>query len=139
MEKLSNEEHNSMVNTNTMLLSFEGWIKYIEGFSRGLQTTKTVDAGMVFDCVGEIMEYMKQLKGQICQLLIHCEQQLIDAELKDTQASQLQQQCEKLLQENEQLKDNINTFSENITQLKDENDKLRQAITILKEKADGKM
>jgi predicted nuclease with TOPRIM domain len=139
MEKLSNEEHNSMVNTNTMLLSFEGWIKYIEGFSRGLQTTKTVDAGMVFDCVGEIMEYMKQLKGQICQLLIHCEQQLIDAELKDTQSVQLQQQCEKLLQENEQLKDNINTFSENITQLKDENDKLRQAITILKEKADGKM
>jgi predicted nucleic acid-binding Zn-ribbon protein len=122
-----------------MLLYFEGWIKYIEGFSRGLQTTKTVDAGMVFDCVGEIMEYMKQLKGQICQLLIHCEQQLIDAELKDTQSVQLQQQCEKLLQENEQLKDNINTFSENITQLKDENDKLRQAITILKEKADGKM
>lgn len=139
MEKLSNEEHNSMVNTNTMLLSFEGWIKYIEGFSRGLQTTKTVDAGMVFDCVGEIMEYMKQLKGQICQLLMYCEQQLIDAELKDTHSTQLQQQCEKLSQENEQLKDNINTFSESITQLKDENDKLRQAITILKEKADGKM
>lgn len=82
MEK-SNEELNSIVQSSSMLLSFEGWIKYIEGFSRGLQTTKTVDAITVFDCVGEIMEYMKTLKTQIFDLLMHCEEVLEDAEGKD--------------------------------------------------------
>ena len=41
-EIVEKEQYSSMVNHNSMLLSFEGWIKYIEGFSRGLQTTKTV-------------------------------------------------------------------------------------------------
>lgn len=67
------ELYSSMVNHNSMLLKFEGWIKYIEGFSRGLQTTKTVDAASVLDCVGEIMEYMKTLKQDILDLLQHCE------------------------------------------------------------------
>ena len=58
MGKKEENEYSSIVNSNNMLLSFEGWIKYIEGFSRGLQTTKTVDAMTVFDCIGEIMEYL---------------------------------------------------------------------------------
>ena len=76
MEKQQETELTNMVQSSAMLLTFEGWIKYIEGFSRGLQTTKTVDATQVFDCVGEIMEYMKQLKGQIVDLFVHCEEVL---------------------------------------------------------------
>lgn len=67
------EEYNKMVNSNTILLSFEGWIKYIEGFTRGLQTTKMVDANSVMDCIGEVLEYMTQLRGQIMDILNHCE------------------------------------------------------------------
>ena len=67
------EEYNKMVNSNTILLSFEGWIKYIEGFTRGLQTTKMVDANSVMDCIGEVLEYMTQLRGQIMEILTHCE------------------------------------------------------------------
>ena len=70
-----------MVQSSTMLLSFEGWIKYIEGFSRGLQSTKTVDSSMVFDCICEIMEYMKSIKGQMTDLLIHCESILEQEEI----------------------------------------------------------
>ena len=139
MEKLSNEEQNSMVNTNTMLLSFEGWIKYIEGFSRGLQTTKTVDAGMVFDCVGEIMEYMKQLKGQICELLIHCEHELESVETCDIRLQELQDENSKLLEENQNLSTKLDSLKERLEQLTEENTKLKQAATILKEQLDGKM
>ena len=41
MEKQQETELTNMVQSSAMLLTFEGWIKYIEGFSRGLQTTKT--------------------------------------------------------------------------------------------------
>lgn len=67
------ENYSSMVNNNAMLLSFEGWIKYIEGFVRGLQATKTVDACTVMDCVGEILEYMTRMRNQLLGLLQHCE------------------------------------------------------------------
>ena len=43
------KNYNSMVNTNTMLLSFEGWIKYIEGFSpEDYKQQKQWMPGMVF-------------------------------------------------------------------------------------------
>jgi len=104
------EAYSSMVNHNTMLLKFEGWIKYIEGFSRGLQTTKTVDAGSVFDCVGEIMEYMRELKNNLLDLL---------------------QTCESILEENEKLKEENNqlrqAMSKKLIELKEE------------DKEDGKM
>lgn len=67
------EEYSSMVNSNSILLSFEGWIKYIEGFVRGLQTTEKVNSNVVMDCVGEILEFMTQIRLQIQQILIHCE------------------------------------------------------------------
>lgn len=67
------ESYSSMVNANTMLLSFEGWIKYIEGFTKGLSSTKQVDSTIVLDCVGEILEYMNTLRNQLYNLLVHCE------------------------------------------------------------------
>ncbi len=72
-DKQDREQYSSMVNHNTILLSFEGWIKYIEGFTRGLQTTKTVDASSVMDCIGEVLEYMQTLRVQVFEILQHCE------------------------------------------------------------------
>jgi len=75
------ESYSSMVNGNAILLSFEGWIKYIEGFTRGLGSSKTVDSMSVLDCVGEILEYMQTFRKQLAALLIHCEECLEQNEL----------------------------------------------------------
>lgn len=109
LEEKQQETFSSMVNHNTILLSFEGWIKYIEGFCRGLQTTKTVDAAQVLDCVGEIMEYMKTLRKDILDILQYCE----DVLDKD----------EQLENENLQLKQAINTKLLTIQMEPEETDK----------------
>ena len=67
------EEYAAMVNANSMLLSFEGWIKYIEGFTKCLSATEEVKSIIVLDCIGEILEYMQQLRAQLYTLLVHCE------------------------------------------------------------------
>ena len=90
-EKTNDEQLNAAINHNTILLSFEGWIKYIEGFSRGLQATKTVDAQSVLECVGEIMEYMKTLKGDILDILQHCEDVLEKGEQLELENKQLKE------------------------------------------------
>lgn len=74
------ENYSSMVNGNTILLSLEGWIKYIEGFTKGLQTTDKVSSAAVLDCVGEILEYMTTFKTQLISLLFHCEKILQESE-----------------------------------------------------------
>lgn len=113
-----------MVQFSTMLLSFEGWIKYIEGFSRGLQTTKTVDASEVFDCVAEIMEYMKMLKGQITDLLLHCESVLEQEELCNNKINSFETQTKELIEENQKL-------AVTNEQLEKENTELKQALESL--------
>lgn len=134
MEEQNNNDVNSMVQSSTMLLTFEGWIKYIEGFSRGLQTTKTVDASQVFDCVGEIMEYMKTLKGQLMGLLMHCEETLAKAEEQTNKFEKQEKQINQLMEENK-------TLSEQNEQLHNENKDLKAALEklVLKEKQDGQM
>ena len=94
VDETQQEAYSSMVNHNTILLSFEGWIKYIEGFCRGLQTTKTVDAAQVLDCVGEIMEYMKTLRLDILDILQHCENVLDKDEQLEEEIKQLKQQID---------------------------------------------
>ena len=84
------ESYSSMINNNVILLSFEGWIKYVEGFTRGLSTTKTVDASSVFDVVGEILEYMKTLKTNLSKLLIYCENTLEENEKLQNKISSLE-------------------------------------------------
>lgn len=79
-KEMNQEQYSSMVNHNTILLSLEGWIKYIEGFTKGLQTTEMVNSAAVLDCVGEILEFMTSFKNQISKLLIHCEKILEEAE-----------------------------------------------------------
>lgn len=132
MGKKEENEYSSIVNSNNMLLSFEGWIKYIEGFSRGLQTTKTVDAMTVFDCIGEIMEYMKSLKNQLVTLLIHCEDVLEQEEICNTKISSLEKQITHLIDENKSLQTQND-------QLFQENNQLKEAIKIIEETTNGKM
>ena len=90
MEQEAIEEYSSMVNHNTILLGFEGWIKYIEGFSRGLQTSKTVDSSQVMDVIGEIMEYMRTLKQDVLGLLQFCEHVLEEKEQTESNIKLLQ-------------------------------------------------
>lgn len=132
MGKKEENEYSSIVNSNNMLLSFEGWIKYIEGFSRGLQTTKTVDAMTVFDCIGEIMEYMKSLKNQLVTLLTHCEDVLEQEEICNTKISSLEKQITHLIDENKSLQTQND-------QLFQENNQLKEAIKIIEETTNGKM
>ena len=87
---IDQESYSNMVNNNSILLSFEGWIKYVEGFTRGLSTTKTVDASSVFDVVGEILEYMKTLKTNLSKLLIYCENTLEENEKLQNKISSLE-------------------------------------------------
>ena len=105
---------NSLYFSLTASLMFY-YIKYIEGFSRGLQTTKTVDAGSVLDCVGEIMEYMKTLKGDILDLLQHCENIM-------EQHDEVMEQNKVLLQEIEQIKLIPVKDKENKEEIKEEED-----------------
>ena len=96
-KEIEQEQYSSMVNSNTILLSLEGWIKYIEGFTKGLQTAEMVNSACVLDCVGEILEFMLKFKTNLTKLFIH---------------------CEKVLEENEVLKSNkpkLLTSSEPIT------------------------
>lgn len=137
MGKKEDEEYSSMVNSNQMLLSFEGWIKYIEGFSRGLQTTKTVDAVTVFDCIGEIMEYMKSLKGQIITLLLHCEECLELEEQCDKRIGSFENQIKDLIESNKSLEEHNTELLEENEKLSIENEKLKQAIILLEEKKNG--
>ena len=136
MGKGKDNELNGMVQSSAMLLSFEGWIKYVEGFSRGLQTTKTVDAREVFDCVGEIMEYMKTLKSQLMELLIHCESVLEKEEEVDSKIVELEEQTKELIQENQDL-------AIQNEKLENENSELKRALEQLaetmKENANGKV
>jgi hypothetical protein len=99
------DDTSSMVNGNTILLAFEGWIKYIEGFIKGLQTTEKVNSTAVLDCVGEVLEYMVTLKSNITRLLIY---------------------CETVLQENEMLKEQLQAqVKPDITEIdEEENDEL---------------
>ena len=73
-EELDKQElYAEMVNHNTILLKFGGWIQYIEGLARGLETAKSIDPSSVLECIGEIMEYMKTLKRDIMDILAYCE------------------------------------------------------------------
>lgn len=72
-EKSNIEEYSKMVNGNTILLRLEGWIKYIEGFTKGLETTDKVSSMAVLNCVGEILEYMTSFKTELITLLLYCE------------------------------------------------------------------
>lgn len=83
------EEYNKMVNGNTILFSLEGWIKYIEGFIKGLNTTDKVSSDAVLDCVGEILEYMTSFRSQLLTLLMHCEDILQTNEELTEQIKQL--------------------------------------------------
>ena len=88
------EEYSSMVNANSMLLGFEGWIKYIEGFTKCLSSTKTVDSNVMMDCVGEILEYMNTLRQSLYKLLVHCETILEEQETLQKENQELKQKLQ---------------------------------------------
>lgn len=98
-DEITQEKYAEMVNHNTILLKFGGWIQYIEGLARGLEAAKSVDPTSVLECVGEIMEYMKTLKTDIMDILTYCEEVLEKQEETEEINKELVQQIE-LLQNN---------------------------------------
>ena len=99
-EENKQELYAEMVNHNTILLKFGGWIQYVEGLARGLEAAKTVDSNSVLECIGEIMEYMKTLKRDLIDILSYCETVLEKEE-------QLTELNEKLNQQVEVLQNNL--------------------------------
>ena len=83
------EEYSKTINGNTILLSLEGWIKYIQGFIKGLQTTDTVNTSAVLECINEIFEYMISFRKQLMTLFIHCEEILQENEKLKKQIEEL--------------------------------------------------
>ena len=90
-EKEQKEEYASIVNNNAILLSFEGWVKYVEGFTRGISSNKTVEAKLVLDCIGEILEYMQTLRKNLSALLNHCESVLEKQEILEEENNKLKE------------------------------------------------
>lgn len=110
MEKKEKEQesYSSTVNNNTILLSFEGWIKYIEGFIRGISTAKTVEAASVLDCIGEVLEYMQTLRKNLLALLTHCEMTLDRMEKLEEENKLLKEQLSSLMVEDKEKKNGKN-------------------------------
>lgn len=99
-EKQKQEEQESnVINSNMILLSFEGWIKFITGFIRGIQSTPTVNSSVVMDCVGEVLEYMVKTKKDITKVLEYCETVLEDNEKLQQENTELRQSLEQLEEE----------------------------------------
>ena len=73
-------QDSSVILNNDMLLSLEGWLKYIEGFTKGIQSAEKVNSSLVLDCIGEILDYMVKLKMDLRCLLVYCEEILKENE-----------------------------------------------------------
>ena len=96
------ESYASIVNGNTILLSFNEWLKYIEGLTKGIGAAKSVDPSLVLDCIGEVMEYMRTLKINIFILFQHCEQIMAKNELLEKENDELRQMLkEKIIKKEE--------------------------------------
>lgn len=80
-EKITDGDNSAIVNqtdynaimSNEMLLSLEGWLKYMEGFTKGIGSSEKVSSSLVLECITEVLEYMTVLKKDLRVLLFHCE------------------------------------------------------------------
>lgn len=95
MKKNSTDESNILFSNNILLL-LECWTKYIEGFTKGLQTSEKVNSASVLDCIGEVLEFMTSFKKQLLDLFTYCESILEENEklkelLKEKEIARLEQ------------------------------------------------
>lgn len=102
---MSEETEVKVITGEEIILSFEQWLKFIEGFLRGIESSSTLSSAVVLDCIGEIMEYMRNAKCSVSQLFSHCEAVLRDNESLTTE-------IEELKQENEDLRKKLNKVKE---------------------------
>lgn len=100
--KLTPEESQAIYG-NSLLLAFEGFIKYIEGLNKGLQSASTINAKMATDCIGEILEYLAKLRVDVHNLFKQCELGLADNE--------------KLIEENKKLKKKLEDNDKELSKL----------------------
>lgn len=103
------EEESKVINGNVILLSFEGFIKYIEGLNRGIQAASSVNSQVVTECIGEVLEYLTTSKNDIKALLLACEE---------------------VLKENETLTEMVATLKKEQTELELETAKLKAEMAV---------
>lgn len=97
------EEESKAINGNNLLLSLEGFIKYIEGLNKGIQAAASVNPQIVTDCIGEVLEYLVTAKNQFKTVLLACEEVLTENENLKEKLQQQSVTIEKLEQENTEL------------------------------------
>lgn len=96
MKKNNNTNESNILFENSILLSLECWTKYVEGFTKGLQTSEKVNSASVLDCIGEVLEFMTSFKKQLLDLFTYCESILEENEklkelLKEKEIARLEQ------------------------------------------------
>lgn len=96
MKKNNNTNESNILFENSILLSLECWTKYVEGFTKGLQTSEKVNSASVLDCIGEVLEFMTSFKKQLLDLFTYCESILEENEklkqlLKEKETARLEQ------------------------------------------------
>lgn len=96
MKKNNNTNESNILFENSILLSLECWTKYVEGFTKGLQTSEKVNSAAVLDCIGEVLEFMTSFKKQLLDLFTYCESILEENEklkqlLKEKEIFRLEQ------------------------------------------------
>ena len=93
-----------------MLDKFNGWIKYIEGFMKGIEASKEVKIETFNTCINEIFEGMTQTRNELNAILEHCNDILI----KEEELTSLLNQTENDLKLKTEEVDRLNTELTNL-------------------------
>lgn len=97
------EKESKAINGNSLLLSLEGFIKYIEGLNKGIQAAASVNPQIVTECIGEVLEYMVVMKNDLKSVLLVCEDILEQDETLKDKLTKAEQTIEDLEAENTEL------------------------------------
>lgn len=108
---MNKETESKAINGNSLLLSLEGFIKYIEGLNKGIQSAASVNPQVVTECIGEVLEYMVIMKKDLRAVLLTCED---------------------ILNHNEDLEKKLEMYEQTISDLEAENAELDVALAKLR-------
>lgn len=87
-------KYDNTILENPILLQFEGFIKFISGFLRGIESVEKVNSSVVVDCMGEMLEFLNSSKEDIMKLFKHCETVLAENESLLEEVKQLHEKLE---------------------------------------------
>lgn len=97
------EEESKAINGNSLLLSLEGFIKFVEGLNRGIQSASSINPQIVLESIGEVLEYLVTTKTHLRILLTAFDGILEQKEQLQKRVDELEQQVIELEAENTQM------------------------------------